>query len=204
MENKAEFLEKVLHLFYLNGAKTTTMDDIAKAFSMSKKTLYQQYANKEELLDEVLSFELQQIVSELKLLDKKDDCPIEKMLYREKKMKDMTENNHSLFIQQLKKYYYNLYERQTKRIEEEVSKILASNIEKGIELGLYRTDFDVKKYIQFLMLIMFSYDDSPIIDHNEVSRKQFTLNAILFYLNAITTEKGKEKLEKIIHITNDE
>lgn len=203
MENKIEFLEKVLQLFYLNGAKTTTMDDIAKEFSISKKTLYQQYANKEELLDEVLNFELQQIIAELKLLDKKDICPIEKMLCREEKMNNMAENNHSLFIRQLKKYYYNLYEKQTRRINEEVSKILISNIEKGIALNFYRKDFDVKEYTQFLMLIMFSYDDSPIINHEKISRKQFTQSAILFYLNAITTEKGKEKLKNIIQ-KNDE
>ncbi len=37
MEEDKEFMQKVLKLFYENGAKTTTMDDIAKEFSMSKK-----------------------------------------------------------------------------------------------------------------------------------------------------------------------
>lgn len=80
---------------------------------------------------------------------------------------------------------------------------MISNIEKGIALNFYRKDFDVKEYTQFLMLIMFSYDDSPIINHEKISRKQFTQSAILFYLNAITTEKGKEKLKNIIQ-KNDE
>lgn len=198
MENKIDFLEKVLQLFYLNGAKTTTMDDIAREFSMSKKTLYTQYANKEELLDDVLNFELQHIVSELSLSHRQNECPIENMLCREKKIKDMTKHDHSLFIRQLKKYYSNLYEKQTKRIDQEVYKILIYNLEKGRKLGLYRDDFNGREYIRFLVLIMFSYNDSPIIDHEEIPRNHFTQSAILFYLNAITTEKGKEKLERII------
>lgn len=198
MEQKAEFLEKALKLFYLNGAKTTTMDDIAREFSMSKKTLYQQYENKEELLDEVLNYEMQVILEELKNIDTKNSCPIEKMICREKKMKDLTDNNKSLFVRQLKKYYHSLYEKQTVRVSKEVAKLFRANVEKGRELGLYRTDFDIDEYSQFLMLIMTSFNDSPMIDVEETSMKDFAQSAIVFYLNAITTEKGKEKLKKYI------
>ncbi|HAI79685.1 MAG TPA: TetR/AcrR family transcriptional regulator, partial [Chryseobacterium sp.] len=55
-----KFLEKVVELFIDNGAKTLTMDDIAKEFGMSKKTLYQKYANKEALLEDVLAFKLEE------------------------------------------------------------------------------------------------------------------------------------------------
>lgn len=198
MEQKAEFLEKALKLFCLNGAKTTTMDDIAREFSMSKKTLYQQYANKEELLDEVLNYDMQLILEELRNIDTENSCPIEKMLCREKKMKDLTDNNKSLFVRQLKKYYHSLYEKQTVRVSKEVAKVFRANVEKGRELGLYRTDFDIDEYSQFLMLIMTSFNDSPMIDVEETSMKDFAQSAIVFYLNAITTEKGKEKLKKYI------
>ncbi len=43
MEENKIFLKKVSDLFYLHGAKSLTMDEIAREFSMSKKTLYQQY-----------------------------------------------------------------------------------------------------------------------------------------------------------------
>lgn len=198
MEQNTAFLQKILELFYLNGAKTTTMDDIAREFSMSKKTLYQQYENKEKLLDEVLNYELSLVMQELASIDSQDFCPIEKMICRDRKMKDMMENDNSLFVRQLRKYYYPLYEKQTKRIAKEVAQVLKANVEKGKELGLYRTDFHVEDYGKFLMLIMFSYNDSPIIDCEEVSRKEFAQSAILFYLNAITTEKGKEQLKKYI------
>lgn len=98
MENKTDFLDKVLRLFYLNGAKTTTMDDIAREFSMSKKTLYQLYANKDELLEEVLSYELELIMETLQNFDNQEECPIKKMLCRDEKIKDLSESsNHSIF-----------------------------------------------------------------------------------------------------------
>jgi AcrR family transcriptional regulator len=56
MEDKNFFLNKLLSMFRIYGAKTLSMDDIAKEFSISKKTLYQKYKNKEDLIHEVLEF----------------------------------------------------------------------------------------------------------------------------------------------------
>lgn len=199
MEQNKEFLEKALKLFYLNGAKTTTMDDIAKEFSMSKKTLYQQYANKEVLLDAVLNFELQQVIEELSNISHENACPIDRMLCRDEKMKKMMENDNSLFIRQMKKYYHSLYEKQVVRMSVEVFKVFKINIENGRRLGLYRMDFDAEEYARFLMMIMLSYNDSPIVDFAQISRTDFAHRAIIFYLEAITTEKGKEKLKQILN-----
>ena len=46
MEEKTNFLSKATQLFIENGAKFVTMDEIAKEFGISKKTLYQKYKNK--------------------------------------------------------------------------------------------------------------------------------------------------------------
>ena len=46
MDEKTFFLSKASELFIENGAKTLTMDDVAKEFGISKKTLYQKYKNK--------------------------------------------------------------------------------------------------------------------------------------------------------------
>ena len=46
MEKDTAFIEKVQNLFLENGAKTLTMDDIARELGISKKTLYQKYRNK--------------------------------------------------------------------------------------------------------------------------------------------------------------
>ncbi len=56
MDDKKYFLEKLFEMFHIYGVKTLTMDDIAKEFSISKKTLYQKYSHKENLICDVLDF----------------------------------------------------------------------------------------------------------------------------------------------------
>ena len=51
---KGKILDKALQLFFANGIRAVKMDDIAKSLSISKRTLYELYDNKEILLFECL------------------------------------------------------------------------------------------------------------------------------------------------------
>src|SRR3712207_1771439 len=51
---KGMILDVAMQEFYANGIKSVKMDDIAKKLQISKRTLYEIYGNKEELLLEGL------------------------------------------------------------------------------------------------------------------------------------------------------
>ena len=53
-DNKEKIVETALQLFNTRGCKGVTMDDIATSMHISKRTLYETFANKEELLSECL------------------------------------------------------------------------------------------------------------------------------------------------------
>ncbi|MCZ2085557.1 MAG: TetR/AcrR family transcriptional regulator, partial [Flavobacteriales bacterium] len=82
MDEKTIFLSKASELFINNGAKSVTMDEIAKEFGISKKTLYQKYKNKEELLEEVLEYKLHEVIDRLQYLDDNVENAIERMFCR--------------------------------------------------------------------------------------------------------------------------
>ena len=53
---KDTILEKSKELFLRNGFKTVGMDDIAQALHISKKTIYQYFPSKEDLVKAVLGY----------------------------------------------------------------------------------------------------------------------------------------------------
>ena len=197
MNEKTEFLRKVLELFLENGAKTLTMDDIAKEFSISKKTLYQQYKNKEELLIAVLDFKLNTIIENIHILDIQTDNAIEKMILREKNFENFSRTNTSLFIRQLLKYYPGIFNQHIIDMNEKISKLLVLNIEKGRQQKLYRTDFNEKLYIKFFLQLMLSYENSPLFEDEEAEREEFCFEAVMFYLYSIATEEGRRILNNV-------
>ncbi len=55
-ELKTRILEKALTLFLRQGVRSVKMDDVAAALSISKRTLYELFANKEKLLFECVKY----------------------------------------------------------------------------------------------------------------------------------------------------
>lgn len=191
-----KFLEKVAHLFVENGAKTLTMDDIAKEFGMSKKTLYQKYTNKEALLSDVLQFKLKEVIEKLNELDIKIENAIERMFCRDEQIEKAVQTNRSLFIRQLIKYYPMIFNQHMMHFSEKFTEVIIHNIKRGREQGYYRDDFDEKLYGKMFFQLVMSYDSSPFLDTSAIDRTEYINEAIMFYMNAITTEKGKEQLKK--------
>ncbi len=190
------FLEKVVMLFIENGAKTLTMDDIAKEFGMSKKTLYQHYKNKEALLEDVLAFKLNDVIEQLNMLDDTVENAVERMFCRDQQIEEAVKSNKSLFIRQLVRYYPAIFNKHISEFSDRFTDVLLRNIKKGREQGYYRTDFNETAYAQLFFSLIMSYDSSPFIDNEIFDRNHFHEEVVLFYMNAITTEEGKKYIKQ--------
>ncbi|TSA49246.1 MAG: TetR/AcrR family transcriptional regulator [Sphingobacteriales bacterium] len=51
---KVNILEKATELFTRQGIRSVTMDDVSKHLSISKKTLYQHFTNKDDLVETIV------------------------------------------------------------------------------------------------------------------------------------------------------
>ncbi|WHF52167.1 TetR/AcrR family transcriptional regulator [Chryseobacterium gotjawalense] len=197
MEEDTIFLTKVSQLFLENGAKTLTMDDIAKAFGISKKTLYVKYKNKEELIEEVLHFKLEEIITRLKYLDQTIENAIERMFCRDEEMDNVADANNTILIKQLIKYYPAIFNKHMIEFSDKFAEVLVHNIEKGREQGLYRTNFDAEVYSKLFFQLLMSMQNPLYVDPATINKAHYKHEIMSMYMNAITNEKGKEILNKI-------
>lgn len=196
MQEKNCFLDKLLNLFKVYGAKTLTMDDIAKEFSMSKKTLYQKYKNKEDLLHEVLEHISDKAIEEVMKVKSQFTCPIEMLLVSGTRIDDVTTQEKNAFVLQLLKYYPDIFHEHQKTISIKITEILKLNFNRGVNIGYYRTDIPIELFMKFLTTLLFSVDVSPLFEEIE-DKKSISNGMKQFYLNAIVTEKGKQRLKEL-------
>lgn len=197
MDDKQKFLVKASGLFIENGPKAVTMDDVATEFGISKKTLYQMYRNKEELLEEIMKYNLDLVISKLNYLDENIANAIDRMLCRDEEIEKLSHGNKTLLIRQLTKYYPTIFNKHMLSFSEKFAAVLVRNIEKGRAQGLYREDFDAAIYAKIFFQLVMSYDSSPYIDTEEVDWVDYKDEMMMMYMHAIATEKGKETIKKI-------
>ena len=197
MDEKTIFLSKAAELFIDNGAKTVTMDEIAKEFGISKKTLYQKYKNKEELLEEVLKYKLEEVINRLQYLDDNIENAIERRFCRDEEIDKVSHANNNILIRQLLRYYPTIFHKHMLNFSSKFSEVLVHNIEKGRQQGFYREDFNPEIYAKIFFQLVMSYDSSPFFDTEVIEREYFMQEALMLYINAITNEKGKEVLKSL-------
>ncbi|WP_163515910.1 TetR/AcrR family transcriptional regulator [Gelidibacter japonicus] len=194
--DKKELIEKVTDLFLENGPKTVTMDEVSKTLGMSKKTLYQLYKNKDELIEAVLSNKLDDVLEHLHEINRTVDNAIDRMFIRDENTLKAAERNKSLMHRQLFKYYPHIFNSYMLDFSEKFAEILVENIACGRKQGYYHNDFDPVLYAKLFFQLTIDYGTSPFIDTDKISREEYLKHTLQLYLNAITTEKGKAYIAK--------
>ncbi|MDO5615617.1 MAG: TetR/AcrR family transcriptional regulator [Cruoricaptor ignavus] len=192
-----KFLAGVTQLFLENGVKTVTMDDIARHFGISKKTLYTKYRNKDALIEDALLYKLEEIAENLKRLNVEVENAIERMLCRDEQIEKATRSNDSLMIRQLMKYYPEIFNKHMQAFSVKFSEVFIHNVHRGREQGLFRENFDEALYVKFVLMLMLGYNNSPIIDTENTDRELFEDTVMDFYMNAIVTEKGRQEYYRL-------
>ncbi len=142
MEPQEKILKVALELFFKFGIKRITMDDIAKELGMSKKTIYQFYKEKDDLVNQLVLIEMQKKECLFNDLEKQAKDPIHEMMLISITMSEMMQNINPIFFLDLQKFYPKAFIQFQKFKEECAFKDILRNIRKGKELGYYRTEVD--------------------------------------------------------------
>lgn len=195
-EAKQRIIEAALEQFLLHGIKEVKMDNITSLISVSKRTIYELFTDKEVLIIEALKHHHKRMHDEARNIIKgsKDILDVILQLY-------------NLYFQHLKsansKFFTDLdrYPNARNGIREREKrndKRFIAWMEEGRKQGLFREDADFK-ILAFVLkrdleLIM-AQNKSPEGDLGNYTPEQLGRLLILFYLRGIATIKGQEKIE---------
>ncbi|MFK7811027.1 MAG: TetR/AcrR family transcriptional regulator [Maribacter sp.] len=196
---KEKILEKATDMFLNYGFKSVTMDDIASKMGISKKTIYANFANKTNLIEDSTMHLFHIISNGIDQICDLEKNPIEE-LYEIKKFVMMNLKNEKSSPQyQLQKYYPKVFNVLRTKHFEVMQECVVRNIEKGIELGIYRENLN----IEFVSRIYFSGVNS-IKDQQFFPLEKFHVATLMddyleYHLRGIVTPNGRKILNKIIN-----
>lgn len=196
MEAKERILIKAEELFMQYGIRSVSMDDIANNLGMSKKTLYQYYIDKDELVDAVVSGHINDMQNEC-VNSKNDakDAVHEIFITMEYIMEELT-NMNPMLLYDLEKFHFRSYQRFKDHKDKFLAKVIRENLEWGIQDELYRADINVDVMCKFRlesMMIPFNVGLFPPGKYNLASVSQ---QIIEHFLYGLATIKGHKLIQK--------
>jgi AcrR family transcriptional regulator len=131
-------------LFLTAGIKSVTMDDIAKHLGMSKKTIYQFFKDKNDLVIALVKKKLKDDEDQMSSIISKSGNVIEAMINMMKCSEDIFSRINPIVIHDMQKYHPEAW----KQFQGFKSGVVISTLEqlltKGIKQGYIRSDIDVK------------------------------------------------------------
>ncbi|PKH66940.1 TetR/AcrR family transcriptional regulator [Flavobacterium sp. ALD4] len=194
---KEKIISKASEMFIKLGFKSITMDDIAGEMSISKKTIYKYFCNKEILIEESTALMHTEIHEIINNIVSKEHNAIRENFEIRKMFKEMFQSSDTSPIYQLKKHYPEIHEKVMLREINECNTVFKKNIEQGIKQGLYRENINIENYTRFYYNLIFSIKEST---SSEKESQQLELEILEYHTRAMATAAGLIELEK--HLLN--
>jgi AcrR family transcriptional regulator len=168
-------LKTAEELFYKLGYSKTTIDDISSALGMSRKTIYQYFPGKYDILRAVGIYVNQRIATAISEVINNSDLP-----YVEKLSKVMvvigmeTSKSTATFINDVQKNAPDLWLEFQEGWEKRMTNNFSVVIEEGIKLGYIRNDIPVQ-----IMVMIYSRAIQSIVQSDVLSNLPFSLDFLL-------------------------
>lgn len=192
MEPLDKILGAAIELFRQYGFKTITMDDIARRAGISKKTLYQHFANKNEVVQETVTWYKCKISDGCNNIMAESDNAIQAMVQVMGMFDNINRNMNPMAMLELERYFPEAYKQfRGKMLMEDVSNIKA-NLDRGVEEGLYRADIDTELMARYRLDLSLMIYQSNILIKDALDLVAATRMVSEHYLYGIMTQKGEK------------
>lgn len=190
MDYRHRITEEAAHMFRTYGIRAVTMDMLADKLGISKRTIYEVFKNKDELLHGVLKLMIAKQKELMKQILEESENVIEASFKILDTMIGHFKDMSPAFQLDIRRYHQEFMNKF--RSGEEIP-FYQDNIEiikRGIKEGLFREDIDIELTNKCMAEVSkISYDKNSF-SADEIPDKEILRNFYINYLRGISTPKG--------------
>lgn len=194
---KEELLENISDLFLKYGLRSTSMEDICTHLKISKKTLYQLFSNKDDIVEQVMvyrrnNYHTQQQLKKLRQLD-----AIHMMLNIRDHIIENFNSRLPANLFDLKKYHPEVYKKANKIDQEAIQALFNEIINKGIQEGNFRSSINQEVQVYLFVKQMLILSEPELISEIKYPIATIVSTIVENTLRSFVTPQGQEILEEL-------
>lgn len=189
-------LGRIIPIILKNGLKQTTMDSVAAALGMSKRTLYEIFESKSEMIMEVIGAMERQRQDYVSHAFKTSDNVMEALIMIFKHNRDIIGSVNVNFYRDMDRLYKDkraMYDKTSETRHEQMLRMFML----GVEQGMFRPDVDYKVQSRIMSLQMEALKRIEELFPPEIPLIRVFDGVILGFLRSIASEKGMRILDRL-------
>tara|TARA_Y100000746_G_C15280371_1_gene357392 strand:+ start:86 stop:691 length:606 start_codon:yes stop_codon:yes gene_type:complete len=196
MEQFNRIIESTLNLFLREGVKSVNMDDISSFMGISKKTLYKYVNNKADLVEKAFRLYQYRILGMISNIQEKNENAIDELFEIDEKLCLMLKNRPPRLINNLKKYYPNVWEILDEIKKKHLFTCITENMDRGKEQGLYRNEVNSNIIAKLMMNTVDALVDDATFPLTQYDFKSLLEENRVYHIRGIASDKGIKYLEQ--------
>ena len=196
MDIRDRIIEGAAELFKTYGIKSVTMDSLASHIGMSKRTIYEVFSDKDELLIGVLKWMAEKKKGLVKrILDESENSIV--AIFKILEIgQDHFQGMSPAFQADMKKYHHEVLMKKTDKCEMPDYRNNIQLIERGIKEKLFRKDINPDLINRCLYSMVRSTMDQDLYPFEQFPRREVVKNIFINYLRGISTKEGVKLINK--------
>jgi len=189
---KERILQEAALRFFREGFARVSMDDLAGELGISKKTIYQHFASKEELLEQVLQQLVQGIDRDVcAILDEEQADFIQKLTRLFALLAGRLSQLSQAFTRDLQKYTPEIW----KKVDERRSQMLQKNfrrlVAEGVKQQAFRRGFDPQFFLLSYLTLIRRFINPEMLSELSISPRQAFENIVNILMEGVLSEEAR-------------
>ena len=196
MEMRDRIKQKTDELFRSYGIKSVTMDEIATRLGVSKKTIYHSFADKDQLVDEVVG---DLLIYNQNCCNKdraKATDAIHEVFLAMEMVQQMFENMNPVILYDIERNHPATFQKFLQHKNKFLLQVIKENIERGKKEELYRSDINTEVIARVRLETMMLPFNQEIFPKNKFNLVDLEQQLIEHFLFGVATMKGHKLILK--------
>ncbi len=198
MANSPETRNRILATarghFFNQGFTKVTMDEIAHELGMSKKTLYQHFPGKRDLLKESLLGVNLKITEGLSQITQNNQAGFSEKLEQALGFVASELPRFSpIFLRDIQRYAPDIWQELDRRRSRSIKKYLGALINEGIQKGFLRKEVEAEFLVLLFSTLILNIINPETLSRMPLSTTQAFANINLVVFQGILTDQGRAK-----------
>lgn len=193
---KKKILKGAESLFMKYGVRSISMDDIARHLSVSKKTLYQHFADKEDIVTNTCQTHIEDMSREFEEIWKNSKNAIDELARISICLKQNSEEMNPSLLFDLQKYHPRAWNVWLNHKNNFIRESVIRNLEQGIAEGYFRPEIDKEVIATMrLELVQLAFDED-IFPASRFKLPDVQMQIFDHFVHGLVTEKGRKLYQK--------
>lgn len=192
VDNKQRIIHGADELFMRYGVKSVTMDDISRHLSVSKKTIYQYFKDKDELVTDVANVHMAEEDATLDEIKGKATNAIEELFFVYQYVSQNVAQMNPSVIFDLKKYHPRAWGLFQAHKEKCIYGTIVRNLENGKKEGYYRQGINAEILATMRMQVIENAFDPSIFPSSKFDLFEVQMQLLEHFVMGVVTIEGEK------------